>query len=438
MHIITIQDSFEAVISDVSAGIVSSESFWIARRRGQNEAQELHHITVSNNGSVEFSGSVQFERQSSGTYRVAFGNDAYTLVTPVATVKTTSDDVTAVAITSDGSRLVVGSASGSIATYDTATKTPIGSIRHAHLLAVSGVYVFPSDKVVLSTGDDFSAKLWPMPGTPEASQAATSDSTTKDFSDGTTKDFSDSATSDDTKISVPANTVEATRTFRHQKKAITGAVLIGRGRNFATASLDGSVDLWECGSGAVVSSFRRIASPEDPAQCLAVGTCDTPVAPQDRVKGELLFDCDSAALYVGYASGTVQQYNIAGHFQTPHRLSLDSPISAIAVCGAWVVVGTSDGRLVMWDPSTDSQHALELDMSEPIEHIAAHQQGQSVVVVLSNGPESLLRVTFDAPNFSYEYLVGLSELFRVRSVHSNGTTLVVATQDELAFFGVEK
>ena len=47
-------------------------------------------------------------------------------------------------------------------------------------------------------------------------------------------------------------------------------------------------------------------------------------------------------------------------------------------------------------------------------------------------------MTFDAPNFSYEYLVGLSELFRVRLVHSNGTTLVVATQDELAFFGVEK
>lgn len=387
MYVITIQDSFEAVIEDVVAGKASTDLFWVARRHVTTETQEFHQVTVSQHHSTVFAGDVAFEQLGDNRYAVTFSGDRYTLISPTNVVDVAARDVSAAALTSNGECLVVGTDTGSVATYDTSTKEKTGEIVSAHLLQVLGVWVMPSDKVVLTMGTDHHAKLWSMPSGQQEARPA--------------------------------------RSFA--KVGMVDAALIGRGRNFVTAGA--ALDVWECGSGEIVKTFRGkarcVATDEDG---LAASNSSQALGPSSA-KPSGLFDHENTLIYVGLESGTVQQHSFSG---SSARLDLDSPISALAACGV-VAVGTDKGSLVIWDPKALVHHTLALDPNYPVEHLAARRLGDAVEVVVSNGPELLLRVVFDG-EFHVQHLVGLAEMFHVRLLHSNGHMLVAASRDQLAFY----
>lgn len=405
MYVITIQDSFEAVIDDVKAGKTLSELFWVARRHVTTEVLEFGHVTVTQNRTTVFSGDVGFDQLEDNTYSVLFGGDHYTLISPSMVVDVAARDVSAVALSANGASLIVGTESGSVAAYNTSTKEKTGEIVAAHLLEISGVWVMPSDKVVLTMGTDHHAKLWSIPTGAEAAKPA--------------------------------------RVFA--KAGMLDAALIGRGRNFVTAG--NAVDVWECGSGAVVQTWkgksRCVAT--DAVTDVVPGTvsgtssgCEghrdvsgSSLCVSSAVPAPGLFDYSNTTIYVGFESGTVQQHTFTG---IGAHLDLHSPVSALSACGV-VAVGTEDGNLVVWNPKTQVHHTLAMDPNYAVEHILARRNGEAVELVVSNGPEMLLRVVYDG-EFRTQHLVGFTEMFHVRLLHSNGHTVVAATRDQLAFYGL--
>lgn len=396
MAIVNIQDSFEEVISDVESKRIESESIWLARRfSGNEDHQEFFQIEVAldASGKLKFEcPDVTFSKTDLYRYSVEIKGDKYELEAATSKIDMAKDGVTAVVMTKDEQRLIVGNENGDLVQYDTSTHEKISQIKEAHFGRIIKLVVFPSDKVLLSVGSDFQTKLWTL----------------------------DSATT------------TATRTFLDQKKEITDIALIGKGRNFMTASLDQSVDLWECSTGKVVSKFQRIDDMNDPCTCLAISTTSEKVAPSDLVGGDLLFECEDKVVYVGYASGTIQQFSVGGHFQTRVKYPYDAGVSSLATFGDHVVAGYDNGRVVVWREL--GSYTLELNENYKVRNICVEKwDGVRAVMVVSNGPDLLLRITFDSSEgtFKYKYLVGLSELFRVELVTTSGNGIVVATQDEM-------
>lgn len=397
MAIVTIQDSFEDVINDVESKVVASESIWVARRFSVDEDhQELYLVIVAldPDGKVSFTcPDVEVARRGIHKYTIAIKGESYELWAPKRKISAANEDVTAVATISGGDSLVVGNSSGAIVRYDTSTQEKLLEIKEAHYAGIHKLVVFPSNTALLSVGRDFQTKLWSL----EDAQST------------------------------------AVRSFLDQKKEITDVALIGKGRNFMTSSLDGSVNLWECSTGSVISRFVRIDNRENPATCLAVATGESEVSPQDSVGGDLLFECSDKVVYVGYQSGLIQQFSVAGHYQTAIKFKRDSEVSSLGVFGDYVVAGYGDGQVFVWNHGGDTQFTLELNENYPVSNLLVESwDGKTAVFIVTNGPDLLLRVAFDVGgSFSYKYLVGLSELFRVELVASTAQGVVAATQDEI-------
>lgn len=161
----------------------------------------------------------------------------------------------------DGKLVVTGDCDGKVICY---RKRPVMEVKEAHLADVLQVCVFPSWKVVLSMGLDYQLKLWSVP-------------------DG-----------------------KCARTFSGvQKKRLTGISLIGRGRNFVSGSMDGTVRMWECGSGSCTDTFQRPKKLDDAVLSLCVDQYDPPILDQ-----EPYYECTGKRLYVGHASGVVSIWNL--------------------------------------------------------------------------------------------------------------------------------
>ncbi|QBM87128.1 proteasomal ATPase-associated factor 1 [Metschnikowia aff. pulcherrima] len=419
MHIITIQESFLDVIQDVEAGKVTQENIWVARRDTSNEEhQEYYDVTVlmkegklafisdtaaasylkfQQNGHRQFTVDIADEL-GSHVYHLRFSDSKLNLGLRGSKISTS-------AILPDGTRLLIGTDAGHIMQYDTTTARLVSEIKNAHLADILQIVVLPSSQVMMSVGLDLQTKLWPV----------TSGA-----------------------VSLPV------RVFLAQKGQITDIAIIDRGRNFLTASVDGSVDLWECSTAQVVSEFRRIGGLKDPVTCIALAE-GLPVKPELTVGGDLLHGCSKSLVFVGYKLGTIQQYSVAGHFQTGTRFQRPVAVTLLHVEGGYLVSGYADGLLRVYEMKlnqetkkgqsedlTHSYYDLQLNPNFPIEHASVSSKKQGLSIVVSNGPELLLQVDFDGADFCYTQLVGLSELFRIVLIEKNGSNLYVATENDIA------
>lgn len=406
--IITVQDTIEDVIADVKSKSVQTESIWIARRFSDNEDhQEFYKVQVSlENGKLQFDSSdIQFIPRGNHRYAIVIKNDLYEVEALQYRFDTSDGAVTALTVTQNGSMLIVGTSSGDIVIYDAETRQKVRRIAGAHFAGISRLLMMPSDQALLSVGRDFQIRLWLLENGSE--------------------------------------TTTAVRTFLGQKAQISDVATIGKGRNFLSLSLDGLVNLWECGSGKVVLSFRRIDNLEDPCTCIAVSTVgDLPGQKDDP----LLFECGDKVVYVGYESGLIQQFSVGGHYQTGVKLRPSSDtfrsgenvsVSSIVILGNCVAAGYSNGTLVVFDVEKGQEHLLELNKNYPVENLCVEKCDENEsVVVASNGPDMLLRIHFESEtgSFRYRYLVGLPELFQVELIAHNSKGTVVASNDQIAVY----
>lgn len=421
MQIFTIQENFEEVIADVAAGSVATEKFWLAHRVSEKLLYFSVEVRLDNDGLLQFIGtseqpgvSLQFSPTANRLYTVAITGpascdsgptigtghitdsdgsstypvDNYTLRTPIW--KHSFRFRVTLAELDTENRVFLGTLDGNIHLYDTSCSR-LATIA-AHYSTITHLQLFPSGKALLSAGADFLIHIW------------------------------------DLDRQVPS---QAAQTFTKHTKTVTDIAFVGRGRNFVSSSDDGLAVLWECSSGNAVMVFRRIRRPEDAAKCVAVATCRTePV--ENQFRANMLFECLQIVVFVGYELGLVQQYSVAQNCATAVSWQAPAPVLRVCAFKQYVVVGCGDGLVVVWDWVGGSKYSLALSAENGVENLKITAASDSeLVLVLSNGPESLFSVQFDlnTHQFRITHLVGLSEMFRVLLVGR-----CVATADEAAFF----
>ncbi|VVT53851.1 uncharacterized protein SAPINGB_P003782 [Magnusiomyces paraingens] len=244
------------------------------------------------------------------------------------------------------------------------TLRPRRILEPGHLLSVSKVLFFPSGEVVLSAGRDMQIKLW----------SAVDGSNPRTFR-GHASPVTDLAL-----VVLPTEVTE-------------DATAPLTGRNFVSAGgADGTVRLWETGSGELVHTFAiKIPSPPTPAspvtgpsvdsvvdKVLIVPTSALPAFMQPATEQEEkdhLFDYETrgkAVIVVHHHPVLDNAYISAYDLYSRAHITTVGPVtppgvkltSAVVTCSGtsdtlWkLVTGTSDGRVGGWDLGSLTRESL--------------------------------------------------------------------------------
>jgi proteasomal ATPase-associated factor 1 len=137
--------------------------------------------------------------------------------------------------------------------------------------------------------------------------------------------------------------------------AFTGAVLkgihtarvvdtafVGRGRNIFSCAADGSVCLWECGTGRSVWSRKS----DDRASCTIVVSSEVPSDRPPAGLATLHFGTEGHLAVVGHESGRISVFDIRSSEPALFISSLPSCINAVTTASASILrFGTEDGKV---------------------------------------------------------------------------------------------
>lgn len=395
MHIVAVQNSFLAVIHDVQAAVVPLESFWVSRRANESAEQELYYVEVTKQGNevrlvgegIEF---VKGPHKNAFSWIAAIGDQKYVLQAAKSWKR--ADSVVALAATAD--RLITGTTSGTLAVYDWASETYTKRVADAHAGDIRHIRVFPSLKVVLTVGIDLQMKIW----------------------------------------LVDDESPRAAQTLHGHTQEITAVELVGRGRNFLTGSLDGSVGLWECGLGSLVHSFRRIDDMTDPVNCIATSELSKPWSISEPLSDKE-FDTVGRELLVGYESGVIQGFDVGYHSQLRRRMVAFAgvAVTALATSGAYTISGYRNGHVVVWQ---DDAVKMDIALAECPVSLLLVTGADPLELVVANGPDTTLRLHLDPETASHTvtYLAGLPELFVPSSIAGNGQLFFACDKSGVATF----
>lgn len=393
MDLITIQDSFEEVISDIENGTLEQDKFWVARRSIESEEnQDFWYINVTNKGMKDDTSKVKFLGGKDKKYQLQVDEEIYNLQSFYRKVNLANNRISSVAVSSDSKYLIVGTKKGELIIYNLQTDTVEQNIADAHFEDITILKFFPSDKVIMSVGIDLKIKLWGLTG-------------------------------------------KLVRTMSNQVKEITDVGLLGKtGRNFISGSRDGSIDIWECGQGQVIYSLKRIQNNNDPVNCFVIGRHESP----GSKTSELEFETGNQCVYVGFDSGIIQQFNIGDHCQTRVRFEDgNAGVSSIDISDGILVSGYNDGQLKVWDIAGENViFKYHLNSHFPISTLKVlHRQDDIITVLVSNGPETLLKLEIDLKRkvVNQTYVIGMEENFSVHDVALNEDNIIIAS-DQLTVY----
>ncbi|CCE88663.1 Piso0_001439 [Millerozyma farinosa CBS 7064] len=393
MKIVTIQDSFEEVLEDIRDARLEEDKFWVAQRDSDpNATQDLWYFTVNKEGINASDKNLTFEVKNTKKYEVKINNEVYRLQAPIRTKSFTSDPISCADMANDDSIAVLGTKYGDVLIIDVADFSIKKRIQNAHFSDVTSVRVFPSNKVIISTGTDLRLKIWDLEG-------------------------------------------NLAREMSHHKSEITSINLLGKtGRNFLSGSKDGTVNLWECGSGQVLYTFKRISDERDPVNCVAT---DTDPSAGHKLS-DLEIETDHTCMYVGHESGVIQKFDVGNHCLTGVKLILSdkAAVTSLISSRGIVIAGYNNGRIVFWNP-IDQKPIFEtrLNDSYAIDHMnVLHHDENDATLLVANGPETLLRLTVKGSQLErVTYLVGLEEAFAVTDI-AYMQRVLITTQYQIALY----
>jgi proteasomal ATPase-associated factor 1 len=245
--------------------------------------------------------------------------------------------ITAFDVSPDSSRFATGYLDGSIFLYPTspiqhprtdAVRTTIDITNsrtpsRPHLSGVTSLKFFPSSRVILSTGLDFSLTILPaeLPdaGAPTGARIA------------------------------------PVRTMRAHARAVTDTAIIALGRNVVSASLDATVKLWDVSSGAVIASLLAssgIASMSLGDRLPAPPDGEEPVPPPSKDTRELP-ETASKVVFCGLESGAFERFDL-GFKKSTYTSSPSGgtgALTAIAYSAAHTLLatGSATGTVAVYD-----------------------------------------------------------------------------------------
>lgn len=237
----------------------------------------------------------------------------------------TSDDYNLTCIATCNDKVMIGTDNGAIIKLANPLPINISKIivkKNAHFADITKIMTFPSCTVLLTVGLDMQIKIW-------------------------------SNVHAEDELNEPVRVLGGVH-----KSRITDCVMIGKGRNVISCSLDGKIVMWEIGSGKHVWTGQRIRNLKDQATCLAImehASGDEAVPVSDK-----FYECKDKILLCGYKSGYVSIWDCntrlsLGEFQTNvdgiqvNQISCDNDDR--------IIVGLDDGTLLRYTYNFDKREA---------------------------------------------------------------------------------
>lgn len=247
--------------------------------------------------------------------------------------------ITAFDISPDSSRFATGFLDGSIYLYPTSpfqlsqlaspipqsiditkSKTPARS----HLSSVISLKFFPSSRVLLSSGQDFSLTVLPA-------------------------DLPDNPSSTGTHIS-------PVRTLRAHTRTVTDSAIIGLGRNILSSSLDRTIKLWDVSSGDVISSLTSqspIVSMSLGARIMVIPPDGEESIPPVSEDGREIPETASKLVFCGLENGSFELFDL-GFKKSTYRSPVPKPPSSLTSINYsdshnLLATGSSCGTITVYD-----------------------------------------------------------------------------------------
>jgi proteasomal ATPase-associated factor 1 len=234
-------------------------------------------------------------------------------------------------VSPDGSQIATGYHDGNMHILPTSVDQPSSSHLQRskpHLSTVTSVRFFPSSRVLLTAGNDFTLCI--LPAEPVSADSPG-----------------------------PPPILTPARTLRAHTRAITSTAILERGRNVLSAAKDGTVRLWDVGAGAQIRSMAAIG--HAPIQAMAVGgrgesavqlLSETPAgAPSTLPEGVVEAGTRDTLAFCALDDGTFEVFEIgtgASVFRSPTRgVGLTS--IAYSEQHHTVATGSSKGVVSIWD-----------------------------------------------------------------------------------------
>lgn len=216
------------------------------------------------------------------------------------------------------------------------------------------------------------------------------------------------------------------RTFLGHTGAVTDLVTIGQtGRNFATASRDGTVLLWECGSGKAVKSLRNVRN--SPVTCLSQYIDPVLTEKYKNVEHDLEFDTGGVVLVAGYEDGSIIHWDCFNGTQKHTHRSPDLVV-AVVHCSArdLMILGHDSGAIRFWQKDgADFQQEIIIN-SGVAANFLRMLNGR---VVCSSGNDTFVGVDID--DLSLETFSGVGNYNRIKVACGDETVLWVVGEGRL-------
>lgn len=249
LPLITVQDDFQTVIADVQDATVPQESFWIScykqncesvhgRVSVQPKQGRLHGITTTTGSGLDLiPDKVEFRTDQHNVYFVAcppLSIPPTKLRVPRQVIGQPSqkpNEFTAFDVAPDASIYATGDHNGNVSVGSTSGSGSASKFKNAvHASTILSLRFFPSSKVILTAGNDFTLAV------------------------------------------ISAEDLSVPRKLKGHTRAVTDCGIISKGRNVLSCSKDGTLRLWDVGSGSQIRAFS--SNDYSPVHKLALGIKD--------------------------------------------------------------------------------------------------------------------------------------------------------------------
>ncbi|KAF9481080.1 WD40 repeat-like protein [Pholiota conissans] len=411
LPVVTIQNTFPEVLQEVQEGIIPHDKFWVScYKTGETSIHAKVNAELDDRDRnlvvlKAVDGDVEVTRDIDGNYNVAcksLGIHPTKILTPVQEYKDQEranparpHRITAFDVSPDSSRFATGYLDGSIFLYPTSSfqSPPIDLVPKAiditksrttsrpHLSGVTSLKFFPSSRVLLSTGLDFSLTVLPA-DLPDAGASA-------------------------------GARVTPVRTMRAHVRSVTDTAIIALGRNVVSSSLDSTVKLWDVSSGEVITSLLAKAG----VSSMSIG--DRPPVPPDGEEhapptskdARELPETASKVVFCGLESGSFEVFDLGFKKSVYTSQGGNGSVTSIAYSDAHslLATGTEKGNVTMYDTrsfATPLTSFRRLDTSiEDLTFIGTKNGGVGLVVATSDGLPYVASVVPEGPAVHAE-LVG--------------------------------
>ena len=354
LPIIDSQPDLTAVLDDVDEAGIVSEHVWVSCYAHNRSVHAKINVVLDehdrNKLNLVSSGDVELSRVDQA-YSVSCNSldiPPTTVLYPVQEYHSGSDTrqpqrISAFDISPDSSQFAVGHLDGSVYIYPSSppvpkkytpdTVTPCGQRAKPHLSAVSSLRFFPSSRVLLSAGLDFSLSI--LSAEPPTGEAST-----------------------------PPRRIKPVRILRSHTRPITGTGIVPPGKTILSSSLDSTVKIWDVPSGEVTATLLA----QSPIQSMTV---------------------EGDNVLCGLSSGQFELFDMRARTCTFRSTSAThGALSAIAISPTrnWFATGSANGVISVHDfRSLGLPLATFRRNDAGIEDVSFNGSGSGLVVATSDG-----------------------------------------------------